>query len=264
MDGWNDVVMNENREIEQQIQKNLHVPGESSWRQYARLAVGREGFGALLRYELVTGPLSGWPGAAGLWLRRKLYPGLLGGCGRGLIVGRNVTIRGAANIRLGRNVAIDDNVVLDARGAEASIELGDGVLISRNTILRARNGRLAIGAGSDIGANCLLATDSRLEIGSEVLIAAYVYVTAGGTHRYDDVSRPIIQQGFERKGGVRIGDDVWIGAHSTVLDGVAIGSGCVVGAHSLVNHSLDDRGVAWGVPAVRRRDRGAPAAAAAP
>lgn len=242
--------------MDPQIQKNLHSPDTASWRQYARLAVGREGVGALLHYELVTGMLSGWPGAGGLWLRRKLYPGLLGSCGRGLIIGRNVTIRGASRIRLGRNVAIDDNVVLDARGAEASIELGDGVLISRNTILRARNGRIAIGAGSDIGANGLLATDSRLEMGRDVLIAAYVYVTAGGNHRYDDISRPIIRQGFTSKGGVRIGDDVWIGAQSTVLDGVAIGTGCVVGAHSLVNRSLAERSVAWGVPAVRRHERG--------
>ena len=248
--------MNEQPVIDQQIQKSLHSPGTASWRQYARLAVGREGLGALLHYELVTGMLSGWPGAAGLWLRRKLYPGLLAACGRGLIIGRNVTIRGASRIRLGRNVAIDDNVVLDARGADASIELGDGVLISRNTILRARNGRIAIGDGSDIGANCVLATDSQLEIGREVLIAAYVYVTAGGNHRYDDVSIPIIRQGFSSKGGGRIGDDVWIGAHSTVLDGVAIATGCVVGAHSLVNRSLAERSVAWGVPAVRRHERG--------
>ncbi|MDY0146228.1 MAG: hypothetical protein RBS84_09620, partial [Kiritimatiellia bacterium] len=200
--------MNEQPVIDQQIQKNLHSPDAASWRQYARLAVGREGLGALLHYELVTGALSGWAGAAGLWLRRKLYPGLLASCGRGLIIGRNVTIRGAARIHIGRNVAIDDNVVLDARGAEASIKLGDGVLISRNTILRARNGRIAIGEGSDIGANCVLATDSQLEIGRDVLLAAYVYVTAGGNHRYEDVTTPIIRQGFSSKGGVHIGDDV--------------------------------------------------------
>lgn len=248
--------MNEQPVIDQQIQKNLHSPDAASWRQYARLAVGREGLGALLHYELVTGALSGWAGAAGLWLRRKLYPGLLASCGRGLIIGRNVTIRGAARIHIGRNVAIDDNVVLDARGAEASIKLGDGVLISRNTILRARNGRIAIGEGSDIGANCVLATDSQLEIGRDVLLAAYVYVTAGGNHRYEDVTTPIIRQGFSSKGGVHIGDDVWIGAQSTVLDGVSIGTGCVVGAHSLVNRSLADRSVAWGVPAERRHERG--------
>lgn len=243
--------------MEQQIQKNLNVAGEPAWRQYARLVVGGGGLGALLRHELVTGCFGNCPGALGLWLRRKLYPGLLGACGRGLIAGSQMTIRGAARIRLGNNVALDNNVVLDARGDNAEIVLGDNVLISRNTIIRARNGRIVIGEGSDIGANCLLATDSSLEIGREVLLAAYVYVAAGGNHRYDDVSRPIMQQGFVSKGGVRIGDDVWIGTHSTVLDGVTVGSGSVVGAHSLVNRSLAERSVAWGVPAVRRHERGA-------
>lgn len=242
-------------DIDPQIQNNLNQPRQASWRQYARLAVGSDAPGPFLRHELVTGALSGFPGALGLWLRRKLYPGLLAACGRGLILGRHVTIRGSGRIRLGKNVAIDDNAVLDARGAEASIEIGDGVLISRNTIVRARNGRIAIGAGSDVGANCILATDSRLEIGRDVLIAAFTYVTAGGHHRYEDPAVPIIRQGFVSKGGVTIGDDVWLGSHVAVLDGVSIGSGCVVGAHSLVNKSLAARSVAWGVPAIRQRER---------
>jgi acetyltransferase-like isoleucine patch superfamily enzyme len=247
--------VNAQPEISQQIQNNLNQPHQASWRQYARLAVGGEALGPFLRYELVTGTLSGFPGALGLWLRRKAYTGLFGACGRGLILGRNVTIRGAARIRIGKNVAIDDNAVLDARGAEASIEIGDGVLISRNTIVRTRNGRIAIGAGSDVGSNCILGTDSRLEIGRDVLIAAFTYVTAGGHHRYDDPSVPIIRQGFISKGGVTIGDDVWIGSHVAVLDGVSIGSGSVVGAHSLVNKSLAERSIAWGIPATRQRER---------
>lgn len=251
--------MSAQSEVDQQIQNNLNQPQQAAWRQYARLAVGDDALGPFLRHELVTGALCGFPGALGLWLRRKLYPGLLAACGRGLIVGRNVTIRGSGRIRLGKNVAIDDNAVLDARGAAASIEIGDGVLISRNTIVRARNGRIAIGAGSDIGANCILGTDSKLEIGRDVLIAAFTYVTAGGHHRYNDPAVPIIRQGFVSKGGVTIGDDVWLGSHVAVLDGVSIGSGSVVGAHSLVNKSLAERSIAWGVPATRRRERTAAA-----
>lgn len=256
--------MNEQPHLDQQIQKNLHQSGQSSWRQYARLAIGRESLSGLIRYELLTGLLAGWGGALGLWLRRKLYRGLFAACGRGLIIGRNVTIRGAARIRLGQNVALDDNAVLDARGPEASIEIGDGVLISRNTVIRARNGRIAIGAGSDVGTNCLLATDSRLEIGRDVLIAAYTYLSAGGHHRYDDPHVPIIRQGFISKGGVTVGDDVWIGSHCAVLDGVSIGSGSIIGAHSLVNKPVPAGMIAWGIPAEPRRERPAAAAPANP
>ncbi|MBP7275474.1 MAG: acyltransferase [Kiritimatiellae bacterium] len=244
--------------IPEQIQQVMHGSGEPAWKQYARLTVGAPSLGRLLKYECITGLFSAWPGAAGLALRRMAYRSLLGGMGRGVTIGRNVTLRGAARIRLGRQVALDDQVVLDARGPDASIEIGDGTLISRNTIIRARNGRIVIGEGSDIGANCILATNSRLEIGRDVLVAAFCYVTAGGHHKYDDPNTPIIRQGFISKGGVVIQDDVWLGSHTIVLDGVQIGHGVVVGAHSLVNRNLDPMSIAWGIPARPRSVRGQP------
>jgi acetyltransferase-like isoleucine patch superfamily enzyme len=106
-----------------------------------------------------------------------------------------------------------------------------------------------------VGANCILATDSRLEIGRDVLIAAFTYISAGGGHRYDRLDVPMIRQGFNSKGGVVLEDDLWIGAHTTILDGVRIGAGSIVGAHSLVNASLEPRSIAWGVPARRQRSR---------
>lgn len=242
--------------MKQQIQKNLNQPREASWKQYAKLTVGTASVWALFRHEVVTGLLGGFPGAIGLWLRRKLYPGLFAECGRGLILGRNVTLRGTRNIRLGDNVAIDDGAVLDARGDEASIQLEDRALVSRNSILRARNGRIRIGAETDIGANCILATDSRLEVGAKGLIAAFCYVVAGGNHVYQDPAKPITDQGFQSRGGVVIGEDVWLGSHTAVMDGVRIGRGAVIGAHSLVNKDVEELSVAWGVPAVKKKQRG--------
>ena len=241
--------------MKQQIQKNLNQPKEPSWRQYAKLTVGSESRRALLAHELVTGLLGGFPGALGLWMRRKCYPRLFASCGRGLIVGRNATLRGTGKIRIGKNVAMDENVVLDARGDEAEIVIGDGTLISRNTIIRSRNGKVVIGAGSDIGANCILATDSRLEVGNQVLVAAFSYLIAGGNHVIDDPTTPIIEQGFQSRGGIVIEDDVWLGSHAAAMDGVTVGSGAVIGAHSLVNKSLPGRCVAWGVPARKQRER---------
>jgi len=209
----------------------------------------------LLRYEFWTGLLGDCPGALGLALRRRCWRKLFGRCGRGVTIGRHVTLRGADRIFLGDRVVLDDNVVLDARGPRARIEIGDGALISRNTIVRNRGERLSIGAGSDIGANCIVATDSRLEIGRDVLLAAYTYITAGGNHNYADPDTPIIRQGFTSKGGVTLEDDIWIGAHTTITDGVRIGAGTIVGAHSLVNRDIEPRSIAWGVPARRQRAR---------
>ena len=243
-------------EMEQQIQQNLNQPKQASWRQYALLTVGSESIWGLIRHELITGLLGGFPGAVGLWLRRKAYPCLFRTCGRGLIVGKNVTLRGTGKISIGDNVALDDGVVLDARGEHATMELKERALISRNTIVRSRNGSVVIGTHADIGANCILATDSSLSIGDDTLVAAFCYLIAGGNHAYENPDVPIREQGFNKKGGIRVGRDVWIGSHVAVQDGASIGDGAVVGSHAMVNRDIGPLAVAWGVPAREHRKRG--------
>lgn len=51
------------------------------------------------------------------------------------------------------------------------------------------------------------------------------------------------------KGGIEIGDDVWLGAGVIVLDGVKIKKGCVVGAGAVIKDSFDEYSVLAGVPA---------------
>src|SRR5262245_16054246 len=108
----------------------------SALRKYQEVAVGERGVVALLRYELFMCCLAATPGAAGLWLRSRLYRYFIGRVGRGVVIGRNVTIRNPKRISLGNNVVIDDGCVLDAKGqGETGITIGDNVVLSRNTIL---------------------------------------------------------------------------------------------------------------------------------
>jgi acetyltransferase-like isoleucine patch superfamily enzyme len=242
--------------MDTQIHNNISQPAKASWRQYALLAVGSESLWDLIKYEILTGLLSGFPGGLGLWLRRKLYPTLLGSCGKGLIIGRNVTLRGTGKIHLGDHVALDDGVVIDARGPDAEVRLGDDALASRNVIFRARNGRIRLGNHANIGVSCLLATNSTLEVGDDTLVAAFCYLIAGGNHGYQDPDIPIRLQGFENRGGIRIGNDVWIGSHVAVQDGVTIQNRAVIGCHAMVNKDIPELGVAWGIPAMVHRKRG--------
>jgi len=230
-------------------------PRRRAWQAYAELTVGRPSLPALLLYELVTGCLAMWPGAAGILLRRVFYRMLLGSMGSRVSIGRNVVLRGAGRIHLGADVMIDDGCVLDARGPEGCVTLGDGVLLSRHTILRARNGVLEVGAGSDIGCFCLLGTDCRLVLGRDVLLGAYTYIVAGGRHRFDGVDGPVIQQGKEPGQGIEIGDGAWLGTRVTVLDGASVGPGAVIGAHALVTDDVPANHVAYGSPARARRER---------
>ncbi|WP_321391936.1 DapH/DapD/GlmU-related protein [uncultured Desulfuromusa sp.] len=55
---------------------------------------------------------------------------------------------------------------------------------------------------------------------------------------------------------VFIGDDVWIGAHASVMKGVTIGKGAVIGAGSVVTKDIPEYAIAVGNPArvVKYRD----------
>jgi maltose O-acetyltransferase len=48
---------------------------------------------------------------------------------------------------------------------------------------------------------------------------------------------------------ITIGDDVWIGGHSTVLPGVKIGDGAVIAAGSVVTKDVEPCALVAGNPA---------------
>ncbi|RMG69362.1 MAG: antibiotic acetyltransferase [Bacteroidetes bacterium] len=57
------------------------------------------------------------------------------------------------------------------------------------------------------------------------------------------------KQAFEEYHQTTIGNDVWIGANSTLVDGVTIGDGAIIGAHAVVTKDIPPYAVAVGVPA---------------
>nr|WP_200389622.1 DapH/DapD/GlmU-related protein [Thiocapsa imhoffii] len=48
---------------------------------------------------------------------------------------------------------------------------------------------------------------------------------------------------------IRIGNDVWIGAHAAILSGVTIGEGAIVAAGAVVRQDVDPYTIVGGVPA---------------
>ena len=51
------------------------------------------------------------------------------------------------------------------------------------------------------------------------------------------------------KGGVIIGNGVWLGNNVCVMPGVRIGDGAVVGANSVVTHDVPPYTIVAGIPA---------------
>jgi acetyltransferase-like isoleucine patch superfamily enzyme len=229
-------------------QEQLFAPGRSAREKYAAMVVGRSGLAALFKHELVVLLAQACPGALGLVLRKALYPWLLGSCGPNVIFGQNVSLRHPHKIHIGRNVVIDDNCLLDAKGeTNRGIRIGNGVFIGRNTILSCKNGDIEISDGANIGFNCELFSASVVRIGSCVLMAAYSYVI-GGDHDFSDRSVPVLAQGRTSR-GVHIGAGAWVGAGAKILDGVTVGERAVIGAGAVVNRDVADNAVAVGVPA---------------
>jgi acetyltransferase-like isoleucine patch superfamily enzyme len=229
-------------------QEQLFDERSSALNKYARLVIGKPGAWALVKHELIMLVCQATPGALGLVLRKRLYPRLLGACGRGVIFGQNVVLRHPGKIRIGDHVVVDDNCLLDAKGdGNDGIRIGSGVFIGRNTILSCKNGDITLGDRANIGFNCEIFSASQVTVGADAMLAAYGYVI-GGDHEFGDASMPVTAQGRRSK-GVSLGDGVWLGAGAKILDGVRIGAHAIVGAGAVVKVDVPEYAVAAGRPA---------------
>lgn len=229
-------------------QEQLGDRSKSAREKYAEFVVGRPGWGALIKHELIVQFSQAVPGALGLALRRSLYPSLLGSCGRNVVFGQNVVLRHPQKIHIGDNVVIDDNCLLDAKGdTNRGLRIGNGVFLGRNTILSSKNGDIELADGVNIGFNCEVFSASRVTIGRDTLLAAYCYVV-GGDHDWTDADASVLEQG-RTSAGVTIGAGAWLGAGVKVLDGATIGDRAIVGAGAVVKDAIPDGGIAVGMPA---------------
>lgn len=118
------------------------------------------------------------------------------------------------------------------------------------------SGDVVIGPKSVINSGCVLYSGNGIRLGTGVAVAANC-TFAPVNHEYKDRARPIREQGFRpSKGGIVIGDDVWLGANCVLLDGCVIGDGCVIAAGSVVRGRLGAYGIYGGNPLVKLGERG--------
>ncbi len=228
-------------------QKELMKKDRSLSSKYAGLFSGRKDLPGAIWYELAILLFGSVPGALGFALRKLAYPSLFGRTGRGVIFGRNLTFRHPHKIRIGEGTVIDDDVVLDAKGeANAGIDIGAGVYLGRSAILSCKEGSIEVGDFCNISSRCTILSETRVRLGKYCFLAGDCYLVAGGNHRFDRTDVPIMFQPSLAKGGIDIGEDVWLGAGVIVLDGVSIGRGTVVGAGAVVTGHLPEYVVAVG------------------
>lgn len=111
----------------------------------------------------------------------------------------------------------------------------------------------SLGDRSGIGEGSVLY--GPVSIGKDVMMGTECIIYTQN-HRFDDLSVPMDQQGFQEVKPVTIADNVWIGGRVTILPGVHIGSGAVIGAGSVVTKAVPDNAVVGGNPARVIRMRG--------
>jgi acetyltransferase-like isoleucine patch superfamily enzyme len=234
----------------------------------ARLAFYVQGQAPTAADYLLQGTLTtrfgGVPGVIGLALRGYAYRCILRMSGFAGIE-RNVRLRYARNIRLGRNVYLDEGVYL--HGCPDGIELGDDTVVMHNAELHVFNFRnlphafIRVGKRSFIGESVVIRGQGGVSIGDAVLIAPLAKIVAVD-HHFADPTRAVLDQGISGQ-GIVIEDGAWIGAGAAVLDGVHVGKGAVVGANAVVTRDVPSYCLAVGAPArvIRHLDGGTTAAA---
>lgn len=95
-----------------------------------------------------------------------------------------------------------------------------------------------------INYNCVILDTSPVNIGKNAFIAPGVCLACAG-HAIDAEQRA---EGIGTSAPITIGDDVWIGANSTVCGGVTIGDGTIIGAGSVVTKDIPSGVIAVGNP----------------
>lgn len=102
---------------------------------------------------------------------------------------------------------------------------------------------ITVGKGVFINSGCCFQDQGGIEIGDGTLIGQQVVIATlnhslAPRNRKDMIPAP-----------VKIGKNVWIGAHATILPGVTIGDNAVIAAGAVVTRDVSRNTVVGGVPA---------------
>lgn len=137
--------------------------------------------------------------------------------------------------------------------------LGDDVTIYRSTIGGSKifdEPQLIIGDRSAVGYGTVISIAKEVVIGNDCMIAPHCIIMDNDDHPIDPKKRlkkePVMPEDVQP---VRIGNNVWIGAYSTILKGVTIGDNSIIAAHSVVTKDVLPNCIYAGYPArPTRRD----------
>ena len=169
-----------------------------------------------------------------------------------LFIGKQVKIKSHRKILIEGTATIEDNCYINAM-SYGGLKIGNNFTLGRNSIIECtgviRNLGEGIVIGNNVGisANAFIGARGKLIIGDDTIIGPGVSIHSEN-HIYDDIKTLIRLQG-EKREGISIGKNCWIGSKVVILDGVTIGDGCVIAAGAVVTKDIEENSVVGGVPA---------------
>jgi acetyltransferase-like isoleucine patch superfamily enzyme len=185
---------------------------------------------------------------AGALLRHAWLGRRLDRLAAGAWIDRRARIESPRRVSVGAGARIDHGAVIRGNTQDSrGVSIGAGASIKDYAVINANQGHVSVGERGWIGPYCLIYGNGGVEIGADVLIAAHTSVNTV-SHVADRTDVPMNDQGI-RCDPVVIEDDVWIGLNCTILQGVVIGRGSIVGAGAVVTRDLPPGSIAVGVPA---------------
>jgi acetyltransferase-like isoleucine patch superfamily enzyme len=160
-------------------------------------------------------------------------------------------VKCSTKLEVGKNFSIAKNCYIDAL-SKNGIVLGANVSIGKYTTIECTGSLKNVGTGLMIGNNVGLGTHGfwgcagGISVGNDCIFGNFVSLHSEN-HNYVDINIPIRLQGVNRK-GIIIGNNCWIGAKVTILDGSIIGDGCVIAAGTVVRGTFPNNCIIGGVP----------------
>ena len=130
----------------------------------------------------------------------------------------------------------------------SKIRFGKGTVVKPYAVINTTGGMVRIGKNCAISCFNHISNGSKdIIIGDHVRIAPNVTIM-GGSRKFDKKDVLIANQGSYHS-GLKIGDDVLIGANVVILPGCDIGKGAVIGAGSIVTKPVKPYTIVAGNPA---------------
>jgi acetyltransferase-like isoleucine patch superfamily enzyme len=150
-----------------------------------------------------------------------------------------------AEISFGRGVYLGPRFSLHMPGAGAFI-VGDGVEFRRDFRCEiSGEGRVTIGADSVFTYSVLIQCSTNIDIGERCQFGQ-TSMLFDGQHRFRDITRPMLEQGYDFH-HLHIEDDAVITTKCTIM--ADVGSRAFIGANSVVTKAIPPYTVAVGAPA---------------